>query len=369
MNDNRKSYYSLLGVQPDATPDEIRNAYRKLAKRYHPDRNPGDKKAETQFKLLGDAYRALTDPNSRLLYHQKEEVRTKAKTAEKGKQTSSFSDVFKQVFKSGFGSAESISEPSQNPRPGKDLKITLELDTFELLAGAKRTLKVKKDVRCGVCGGSGVKPGHGMQECTICQGLGEVPKSQGGKTVFVTCTNCMGTGSIIKERCLACGGRSIIRSTENVTLDVPPKSAAGSTIMIKEKGNAGLFRGRPGNLLVELVEKNSSYLKREGDDLLYDCPLSILEVMAGGEIEVPTPRGKVKLNLYPGIAPGTILKVAGKGLPKSDGGEGDLKVRIRYHVPSELTGRARKVLESLVKLPEWTPPRDEKGFVKRDSKK
>ena len=368
MNEaKRQSYYRELGVQPDATPDQIREAYRKLAKRYHPDRNPGDSKAEERFKRIGEAYRVLTDPAQRIVYHQKEEVRTKAKAAQKEKQTASFSDIFKKVFQTGFG-GDAGGPTASAPSRGKDQRITLELDASELSQGVRRTLKVKRDVTCEVCGGTGIKPGHGLHECSICQGLGEVPRVKAGKTIFVTCTNCQGSGQIIKERCLNCGGRSIVRSTGTVTVDIPPNSREGSTLKIREQGNAGPYRGRPGDLLVQLTLKNSAYFDRDDDDLVYHLPLSILDVVSGGDIEIPTPKSKVKLTLKPGVAPDSILRVKGKGLPKSGGGNGDILVHIHYQIPDMLSAKARRLLEELVRQPGWSPEKDDKGFYPRDSK-
>ncbi|MFH0883830.1 MAG: J domain-containing protein [bacterium] len=367
MNEEKRhSYYRELGVQPDATPNQIRNAYRMLAKRYHPDRNPGDKKAEERFKRVGEAYRILTDPAQRIVYHQKEEVRTRAKAAQKEKPTASFSELFKKVFQSGFG-GDTGGVTASSPVRGKDQKITLELDAFELAEGTRRTLKVKRDVNCEVCGGTGIKPGHGLHECTICQGLGEVPRVKAGKTIFVTCTNCQGTGQIIKERCLNCGGRSIVRSSGTVTVDIPANSREGSVLRLREQGNAGLYRGKPGDLLIELLFKNSSYFERDEDDLIYHLPLNMLDVVAGGDVEVPTPKGKVKLTLKPGIAPDSILRVKGKGIPKAGGGTGDILVHIHYHFPDHLTAKARKLLADLVNQPEWSPKKDDKGFVPRSN--
>ncbi len=367
MNEQkRNSYYRELGVQPDATPGQIRDAYRKLAKRYHPDRNPGDRVAEERFKRVGEAYRILTDPAQRIVYHQKEAVRTRARAAEKKKSTASFAELFKKVFQSGFG-GDTDGPAANAPARGKDQKISLELDAFELAEGTRRTLKVKRDISCEVCGGTGIKPGHGLHECSICQGLGEVPRVKDGKTIFVTCTNCQGTGQIIKERCLNCGGRSIVRSAGTITVDIPSNSREGTVIRISKQGNAGPYRGRPGDLLIELRSKNSAYFEQDGEELVYHLPVTLLEVVTGGDVEVPTPKGKVKLTLKPGVAPDAILRVRGKGLPITGGGAGDILVHVHYHLPDRLTEKARKLLEDLVKQPGWSPQKDENGFVRRSN--
>ena len=364
MNSKLAGYYEELGVQPDASSEEIREAYRRLAKKYHPDTNRGDKVAEERFKRIGEAYRVLSDPAKRIVYHKKEEVRTKARSAAKSKSTTQFSDLFKKVFRGGFG-AEGEEETAQVPRRGKDQQITLELDTLELAAGVKKTIQVKRDVTCTVCGGTGLKPGYEAGQCTVCKGLGEVPTSRGGKTVFVSCPNCKGSGKVAKEPCLHCGGRSVQKGSVKITVDVPAGTASDAVLTIRGQGNAGLYGGKPGDLKVQIHESTHAYFSTEGSNLVYELPLTLLEALAGTEVEIPTRDGKVKLTLTPGLNPDKPLRIKGKGVEKEGGGYGDLLVRIRYVIPDRLGDRARKILEELVKLPEWKVKKDKRGFVPR----
>lgn len=365
MNEKHQSYYRELGVQPEATPEQIREAYRKLAKKYHPDRNSGDARAEAKFKRISEAYRVLSDPANRIVVHARETVQREAKNAHKKKGSASFSEMFKRVFQEGFGAQASPADPSQHATRGKDLKITLEVDSIELAAGVQRTLKVQKEVVCEVCGGSGVKPGHGLNECQVCQGLGEVPKSRGGKTIFVTCTNCNGTGEIIKERCLNCGGKSVVKASRKITLDIPAGSKAGQILTIRGQGNAGRYKGEPGDLRVELLALHNEYFDQDGANLTYEHPMSLLELIEGGTVEVPTPTGKVQLTLKPGLENGAVLRVKGKGLPRDGGGYGDLLVRVRFQLPDKLNAKSKKLLDELLRQPGFKREVDKKGFVRK----
>lgn len=364
MPATRKDYYRELGLQPDATQGQVREAYRRLAKKYHPDTNRGDPKAEEKFKRISEAYQVLSDPEQRLIYQQNEALRAKVRTASKGKPAAPFSDLFKKVFKAGFGVGIGVEEGAP-PRAGRTLKITLDLDMVELAQGAKKTVLVNREAVCQVCGGRGLKPGHQPAQCNICLGIGEVPTSRGGKTVFVTCRNCNGTGQVIRDRCLNCGGTGIARGRSRITVQVPPGSKDGDTLTIKGQGDAGRGGAANGDLRIVLRLKEDAYLSAKGPDVVYECPLNLLEVMLGGEIEVPTPSGKVKLTLKPGLPPDSTLRVKGKGLPKGNGGRGDLLVRIKYHLPAKMGVKARRLLEELVELPGWSPKRDKSGFVKK----
>ncbi len=359
-----RSYYEELGVQPDATPDEIRNAYRRLAKKYHPDLNAGDRLAEERFKRLTEAYRILSDPSNRITFHQKEAVRTKAKAAAKNRQTDSFSELFKKVFKTGFGS---FAQNGQSPRKGKDLQINLDLDPLDLSLGIQKKVMIKREQSCKVCSGSGMMPGTKPVQCSICLGIGEIPGSKGGKTVFEKCTNCHGTGQVIRERCLECGGKGFARTKSYIKIDIPKGIKPGATLTIQGYGDVGRG-GRPsGDLKVKINAKKNLYFDARDYDVIYEYPISLKELLIGGDIEVPTPDGKkVKLSLEPNIRQGKMLKVKGKGLSKGNGVRGDLLVRIKYHIPEKISAKADKILDDLMSLPGWTPKKDKSGFYRKE---
>jgi len=361
-----RSYYEELGVQPDATAEQIKSAYRRLAKKYHPDLNSGDRLAEDRFKRISEAYRILSDPTQRRAFHEKERVRAKSKAASQKQSSESFFDYFKSAWKTGFGSY-TAEQTANVPRRGKDLKITLEIDELELARGIKKRVMIKRDGPCSVCGGTGRKPGSSPVQCKICLGIGEVPTSKQGKTVFVTCTNCKGKGFIVRERCLQCGGKGIARGKIPLTIDVPAGTKADEVMTIKAQGNIGTGGTAAGNLKVMIVSTQNNYFAPRGDDLIYDYAINLKELLTGGEIEVPTPDEKIKLSIQPGLKQGKILKVKGKGLLNSNGLHGDLLVRISYHLPEKITPRASELIDELISLKGWSPKKDRKGFIKKST--
>lgn len=364
MSPSRKSHYEELGVQPDATPAQIKEAYRRLAKMYHPDTNKGDPRAEEKFKRLNEAYKVLTDPEKRLSYHQSEEIRKKARAAAKDRDTRSFSDVFKDVFRKGFGTWTDRKHEAET-RHGGNLQMTLELDSLEMASGVRKTVMVRRDKLCEVCSGNGIQPGHKPVQCPICLGIGEVPVSRSGQTVFETCSNCKGKGTIIRERCMHCGGKGIVRGKVKVSVDVPAGTQDGKTISLQGQGHIGTGGGRNGDLFVQVKEKVNPYFTRKGYEIIYDVPLNLVQVVVGGEIEVPTREGKLKLNIEPGLKPGKVLRIKHRGLRKNDGTRGDMLIRIQYHMPDKISVRARDLLDELVRLPGWSPDTDEEGFFRR----
>ncbi len=376
MNSENLKYYRELSIQPNASQEEVRDAYRRLAKQYHPDLNRGDPKAEERFKRINEAYHKLMDPKSRI--HTQTTSAAKSRTHEESKRraksddqkaksesASSFSDFFKKVFKT----EEEPDRPSikRNSHPkapslgkGRDLQINLELDAIEMATGIKKTVLLTRERTCHVCDGSGLQPGCQPITCKICLGIGEIPRSQGGQTVFVTCPNCRGSGKIIRDRCLNCGGEGIAPGKSQVTINVPEGTKPGQILTIVGLGDAGRNGGTDGDLHVNISEKENPYFQAQGYDLVCDYPLNLLEIMQGGEIEVPSPRGHIKLTLNPRLEHNKMLRVNGKGLPKPDGGYGDLIIRIRHHFPEKVSKKALDLIQQLVELPGWKPKRDKK---------
>ncbi len=370
MNSKDRSYYAELGVQPDATPQQIQEAYRRLAKKYHPDLNRSDPAAEERFKQISEAYRVLSDPSRRILINQQEEAVRKARAARKrsttGKSSSAgFADMFKNMFKGGFGTGPAATASKQPPTRGKDLQIELTVDAVKLAKGSSKKVMIKRDRICPVCGGSGAKPGTKPVQCKICLGIGEIPTSKGGKTVFETCRNCKGSGVVVRERCLHCGGRGIAKDKSAITVNIPPDTKPDSVLTIRGQGNAGLGGGANGDLKVLVTVQDHAYFTTRGNNLIYDYPMNIKELILGGEIFVPTQNGRMRLTLQPGLKQGKMLKIKGKGLIGENGEIGDLLVRINYHIPDKMTAKAEKLLDQLLEQPGWKPDQDNDGFVLR----
>ncbi|MCB2198208.1 J domain-containing protein [bacterium] len=352
MKSDLKAYYTELGVQPDASADEIREAYRRLAKKYHPDTNRGDHVAEERFKRISEAYRVLSNPANRLEYHTKEEIRTRARSNAKGKSTASFKDVFKQVFRAGFG-GETPDRAVRTPKRGKDHRLSLDVNPIELATGVRRTIKMTRAIRCEVCGGGGVKPGYDAGQCTVCHGLGEIPSAKNGKTVFAPCSNCEGTGRVAKEPCMHCAGTSLNRASARVEIIVPKRSKAGQTLTLKGEGSEGAFGGPSGDLHVTLNVIPQDDFDLDGSNLIYQLSINLKQALLGDVVSVPLPTGIVRVTLPAGLPEGKMLRVKGKGIANDSGEVGDLLVRINLVFPEQLGKRSKELLDDLMEQPEW----------------
>lgn len=352
MKSDLKAYYNELGVQPDATADEIRDAYRRLAKKYHPDTNRGDRVAEERFKRISEAYRVLSNPANRLEYHQKEEIRTRAKASSKGKSTASFKEVFKQVFRAGFGGETPVGSV-RSPKRGRDQRLTLDVTPIELATGVRKTIKLTRAVRCEVCGGGGVKPGYNAGECKVCHGLGEIPSAKNGKTVFTPCSNCDGTGRVAKEPCMHCAGTSLNKASVRVEVHVPKHAKAGQIIALKGEGSDGAYGGPSGDLHVTLNAIPQDEFDLDGSNLVYHLTINLKQALLGDVVTVPLPTGVVKVTLPAGLPEGKVLRVKGKGLSTDKGEVGDLLVRVTLVLPETIGKRSRALLDELMNQPEW----------------
>jgi len=355
-----KAYYTELGVQPDADASAIREAYRRLAKKYHPDTNRGDKKAEERFKRITAAYRVLSDPAQRLAYHGKEEIRQKAKRASRGVPTSSFSDLFKQVFQSGF-SVEDAGESRKRPQRGRPLRATIDLNPVEMATGATKTLQLKLDVPCKVCNGTGNQQGLGKDICPACHGLGEKPTVVKGRTVFSKCLTCGGSGRSRVDSCTVCGGTSLQHAVRDVKVSIPAGVSSGRRITLKGQGHAGAFGGEAGELVLEVRQVEHASLQVAGFDLKYTLPITVKEALAGGEVEAPGRTGQISLKLKPGNTNGRLLRVKNQGLPLPKGGYGDLLVNLQIHIPEKTSENALRLLDQLMREPGWHIERKASG--------
>ena len=369
---SKRDYYSILGVSKTASPTEIKKAYRKLAIKYHPDRNPDNKDAEAKFKEAAEAYDVLGNTEKKQRYdrfgHQAFQQSSGGGGMNMEDIITNFRDIFggDNIFSSFFGERQ---DGPQGQR-GQSLRIKLKLNLEEIVKGSKKTVKVKRYVVCETCHGSGAK-GAGAKTCNTCQGRGEVRKVRrtmlGDVISRAPCSVCAGTGKIITDRCKSCRGEGRLLDQEKIDINVPRGVQEGVQLSMKGKGNYGRMGGSPGDLLIFIEEIEHKYLKREGNNLHYDLHISFIDAALGREIKVPIVGGQVTINIQPGIQSGKILRLRGKGIPDLNGyGQGDQLVHINVVVPTRLTDKEKKILKSLRESDNFQPqPGKHRSFMDR----
>lgn len=380
----KRDYYEILGVNRSASNEEIKSAYRKLAMKYHPDQNQGDKEAEDKFKEVAEAYEVLRDPDKRNMYDR---------FGHEGLRGGSYGggfhdpfDIFREVFGGGFGSifddffgTRQGGSRRRDRQRGRDLQIKLKLTLEEIASGITKQIKVKKLVACDACNGSGMKKGSEASTCPQCQGSGEVrevSQSIFGRFVNITiCSRCNGKGTIITDPCPDCRGEGIMHGEDFVEIKVPAGVADGNYMTIRGSGNVGPNNGESGDLIVVMVEQSHDFFTRNGNDVIFELPLSFPEVALGTEVEIPTleiendSKGKnnkmVKINIPPGTQSGKIFRLRGKGFPELNSyRKGDLLVQVKVWTPEKLSQREKELLEELYHSDNMNPPK-KKGFFSK----
>jgi len=357
---SKRDYYEVLGINKSASADEIKKAYRKMAVKFHPDKNPGDKQAEERFKELGQAYEALSDPQKRAAYdqygHAAFDGRSRGPGGGGGAGFHDPFDIFREVFGGGGGGGGgSIFEdlfgggqrdPS-GPQRGSDLRYDLELSFEEASLGCEKEIPITKLDACDDCQGSGAAPGSRSVNCTTCRGKGQVATSRGIFTFTQTCPRCEGSGKTIEKPCRRCEGAGRKEKTTKVRLKIPPGVDTGARIRSTGKGESGLRGGSSGDLYVVIHVKDHEIFDREGDDLICEVPVSFVQATLGAEIEVPTLSGKATIRIPAGTQPGTVFRLRGKGVKNVKGyGWGDLHVRVVVEVPSRLNAEQKEKLQA-----------------------
>lgn len=351
-------YYETLGISKSATADEIKKAYRKLAIKYHPDKNPGDKEAEEKFKEVSAAYETLSNPEKRSQYDQFGHDAYTRSGGGAGGAGFNAQDIFSQFFGGGgfgggFGGFEDLfgggrrHDPNA-PERGEDLRYAMEIDFEDAMYGVDKKINVTRYENCDSCNGSGCAAGSGKKSCPRCGGSGTLNISQGFFSVRQPCPNCSGTGQIIEKPCSKCHGQGRVKSTSPLQIHVPAGVDNGSQLRVPGKGSAGLRGGSPGDLYVILRVRSSAVFEREDNDLLCEVPIPFAVAAGGGEINVPTISGKAKIRVPAGTQSGAMLRLKGKGAPSvRGGGRGDLHIRIIVETP---TGLSKEQLELLNKF-------------------
>ncbi len=345
-----KDYYEILGVSQHATTEEIKTAYRQLALRYHPDRNPGDKVAEEQFKRISEAYQVLSDTEKRQLY----DLYGQAGLA--GMDVGGFSG-FEDIFGSfgemfedffGFGRPRPARE---RPQPGADLRQQVLLTLEDVDQGVETTLEVERRVHCPRCQGKGLEPGTQRQNCPRCRGRGQVSQPKGLLKVFITCPECRGTGKIVPSPCKVCAGEGVVKEKKQMQVRIPPGVDAGTRLRLRGEGEAGTLGASPGDLYLEVQIAPHALFIREGKDLHYRAHLSFVEAALGTRITVPTLKSQTYLDIPAGTQPGAKLRIPGKGLPGLRGkGRGDLVVEMALGTPSHLSPEQKRLLQEFLKV-------------------
>lgn len=367
----KRDYYEVLGVSKTATPEELKKAYRKLAIKYHPDKNPGDKEAEEKFKEAAEAYDVLSDADKRAKYDQfGHNMGPQGFPGGGGGGFygggmsmddifSQFGDIFGGAF-GGMGGFESAGgRTRRRRRKGTDLRIKVKMTLEEIATGVTKTLKIPTFVKDDHCNGTGAKDGTAFNTCPTCHGRGSVLTTQ--QTMFgamqseAVCPTCNGEGKVITEKCSYCHGEGVIRQDQTVSFQIPAGVPDGVTLTLRGKGNAAMHGGENGDLLVVIEEVPHPELIRDGDDVIYNLMLDIPTAVLGGSVEVPTIGGRVRMKIPAGTQPGKVLRLRGKGLPSSEnrGTTGDELVNVMVYIPENLSDAEKAEFEKMRNQPNF----------------
>ncbi len=370
----KRDFYEILGVTKNANEEEIKKAYRKLAIKYHPDKNPDDKAAEEKFKEAAEAYEVLSDPEKRQRYNQFGHAGVGAGGAggfggmNMDDIFSQFGDIFGGAFGGGFAGG---GGRGRRVTRGTNLRVKVKLTLKEIATGVEKKIKVNKHVSCKTCNGSGAKNGN-FETCRSCNGSGTITRVQqtilGAMQTQSTCSTCHGEGRIVKDKCNTCHGDGIVREEEVISINIPAGVAEGMQLSMNGKGNAAPRGGINGDLLILIEEEEHPHLKREGNHLIYFLNISFPDAALGTSVEIPTVDAKAKIKIEPGTQSGKVLRLKGKGLPDVNSyGRGDQLVEISIFTPTHLSAEEKQLLEDLrqSKNFEPNPSKKEKGFFDR----
>ncbi|MEL7608426.1 MAG: molecular chaperone DnaJ [Bacillota bacterium] len=356
----KQDYYEILGVNKDASDEEIKSAFRKLAKKYHPDLHQGDKGAETKFKEINEAYGVLSDAQSRAKYDQFGHAAFDPAAGGAGYGGAGFGgagfggfgDIFETMFGGGFGGFGGAQQSRNAPVAGNDYRYNLSITFEEAASGTQKEIIVPREESCSTCGGSGAKPGTEPVRCTTCGGSGQVRVQQntmfGSFATVRTCDVCHGTGTIIKEPCLDCKGRGRVNKSRRIVVNIPAGIDNGQSINKRGEGEAGYRGGPSGDLYVTIQVKPHKLFKRKGSDLYLDMVIPVTTAALGGEIKVPTLTGTVKYNIPEGTQPDTTFRLKEQGIVRLHSNvKGDLYVRVSVEIPKRLTDEQKELFHKL----------------------
>ena len=378
----KRDYYEVLGVDKNATADDIKKAYRKLAVKYHPDKNPGDKEAEEKFKEAAEAYSVLSDADKKARYDQFGHAGVEGAGPDFSGGFGNLNDILNDLFGGafgggfgGFGGGFGGGRGGQQQRVyrGRDIRVRVKLTLEEIAKGVEKEISIEKSVPCSDCGGKGTKNSSDIKTCPACKGTGQVQRvvnSFLGQTVtYSTCQQCGGEGKIISNPCRTCGGTGLVRKRETIKVKIPAGVEAGMQLTIQGEGHAAKNNGINGDLLVVIEEQEHPNLKREGNNLYYTKIISLPEAILGGEVEIPGIDGTHKIKVDAGTQSGTVVRMRGRGLPTVNGygGTGDLYVKFAVWIPKKLEKDEKAVIESLRNKESFkpNPTKEDKTFFDR----
>ncbi len=359
----KRDYYEILGVGRDASEDELKSAYRKLALENHPDRNPDDAGAEERFKEASEAYAVLSDAEKRAKYDRFGHEAVGGPGGPGFQDFQGFGDIFNDLFGDLFGSRMGGRGRGRGQR-GADLRYNLEIELTDVLEGKEVQVDLPKMMRCDPCEGSGARPGTTPEVCSRCQGSGQAIFQQGLFRISRPCDACRGEGQVIRDPCSQCRGSGRIEGQKTIKVRVPPGIEDGMRLRVAGEGEAGISGGPPGDLFVVILVAEHPFFVREGTDLLCEVPIQFVQAALGHEVEVPTLEGKVSLRIPEGTQSGKTLRLRGKGVPPvGSSTRGDQLVRIFVEVPTRLTDRQRELLEQFAEESDTAVSPVTKGFL------
>jgi molecular chaperone DnaJ len=380
---SKRDYYEVLGVAKGASEAEIKKAYRQMALKFHPDKNPGDKAAEDKFKEAAEAYEVLSNPEKKSRYDQFGHNGVGGAAGFGGGQSMNMEDIFSQFgdifgggnpFESFFGGGGGGGRGGRRTvNRGTNLRIKVKLTLEEIAKGAEKKIKVNKQISCQTCGGSGAQAGAGaFSTCNMCKGSGQIRRVTnsflGQMQTITTCPTCNGEGQTITNKCKACTGSGLQQGEEIISINIPPGVAEGMQLTVSSKGNAAERGGIPGDLLIVVEEIPHPQLQRDGDHLIFDLYISFADAALGVAIEVPTLEGKAKIKIEPGTQGGKVLRLKGKGVPALNSyTRGDLLVNINVWTPQQLSTEEKKTMEKLRESENFKPKpgKGDKSFFER----
>ena len=372
---SKRDYYEVLGVQRNASADEIKKAYRKLAIKYHPDKNPGNKEAEESFKEAAEAYEVLSNSDKKVKYDRFGHSAGAGSSAGGGMNMDDIFSHFGDIFGGAFGGGGGFGGQQGRGRRvnrGSNIRVKVKVNLNEIAYGCEKKIKVNKQIHCNNCSGQGAQNTSDFSTCSTCRGTGQVTRITntilGQMQTSSVCPTCEGEGKIITNKCKSCFGEGVVKGEEIITINLPAGVEDGMQLSMGGKGNAAKRGGIPGDLIVVIEEIEDENLKRDGNNLFYEHYISISDAILGSSAEIPTIEGKAKIKIEPGTQPGKTLRLKGKGLPTINSyGKGDLLVNVNVWIPQNLDKDEQKIIEKIKDSENFKPKpgKQEKSFFSK----